>query len=232
MAVAPELLERARLLREAGAFRVNLDELASVHAALFPGAEPVRTGCRNCVMEAWQVIARVLRAETPEPSESSFSSSISTTMANSARFDSDTRIVIPHNSGTAYTNENLTDAVARYIIEQDPDAKAFFSVLPADQKPAKPAAGADASKKPASTTKTTKKEAEAPKQTAEAPAVPATPADQTPTNELPELSDSLSRADLEALYTAEVGGDVDPTTAPNKAVLIAAIQAHRDDQTK
>jgi hypothetical protein len=47
-----------------------------------------------------------------------------------ARFKSATTIYMPHGLGVAYSNDNLTDKAARYIIANDPDAVALFSELP------------------------------------------------------------------------------------------------------
>jgi hypothetical protein len=47
-----------------------------------------------------------------------------------ARFKSSDTIYTPHGLGIAYSNANLTDKAARYIIENDPDAAGLFSELP------------------------------------------------------------------------------------------------------
>jgi hypothetical protein len=47
-----------------------------------------------------------------------------------ARFKNANTIYTPHGLGVAYSNDDLTDKAARYIIANDPDAAVLFSELP------------------------------------------------------------------------------------------------------
>jgi hypothetical protein len=122
-----ELLDRARQLVAAGPYSPNVSELIAVHALIYPARDPV---CDHCPAEQGRAYFAIQRWVTQQ--ENSFSTSSSSNVKNGtiARFHSDTLIYTPHGLGVAYSNKNLTDKVARYILKNDPDAAQHFSVLP------------------------------------------------------------------------------------------------------
>ncbi|RFP65936.1 hypothetical protein D0N36_06950 [Hymenobacter lapidiphilus] len=128
-----EWLQRAGRLKSAGASAIDPAELSAVHAALYPQAPPVRTGCRKCVIDAWQAISRYLRLHTETDSSSLISPAMSANQ-NQARFISDDTQYFPFGLGVAVNNDNMTDKMARYILEQDADAAGLFKTLPAEEQ--------------------------------------------------------------------------------------------------
>jgi hypothetical protein len=124
-----ELLDRAQLLIAAGPYDARPAEIAAVHAAIYPERDAVCQTCRGELGRAYYAIQRWANQQN------SFSTSISSTVKKStvtARFKSDNTIYTPHGLGVAYSNTNLTDKAARYILENDPDAKELFSELPGE----------------------------------------------------------------------------------------------------
>jgi hypothetical protein len=100
-----------------------------VHASLYPDRDAVCQTCRGELGKAYYAIKRW----TEQQGAASDASLSLTTMEKSksvARFKNENTIYTPHGLGIAYSNDNLTDKVAHYIIENDPDAAVFFSVLP------------------------------------------------------------------------------------------------------
>lgn len=204
MTATPEWLQRAGLLKQAGANGLQPAELAAVHAGLFPDAEAVRTGCRKCVLDAYQAVLRALRLAAE--SDSSLSTSFAMSK-NQARFLSDDTQYTAHNDITAYSNANLTDGVARRILASDPDAERLFETLPGEQE-------------------------EEPGQSlspnGNVMKIAPVDEDESDEDESPKvvLSDRMHRDELEAIYYAEVP-EGDAKDYANKADLIAAIEAFR-----
>jgi hypothetical protein len=125
-----------------------------VHALIYPDREPVCDHCRAEQGKAYYAIKRWAEQQDSSPSTSTSSTVKKST--STARFKSDHTIYTPHGLGIAYTNANLTDKAARYIIANDSDAKALFSELPPeandeDEQKASPAAPAQAPTAPAAT---------------------------------------------------------------------------------
>ncbi len=123
-----ELLDRARLLINAGPYNPRAAELAAVHAAIYPSRDAVCETCPAELGKAYYAIKRWL----DQQDNSSSTSTTSTVKKSEARFHSDTITYTPHGLGIAYTNDNLTDKAAHFILKNDPDAAQFFKVLPPD----------------------------------------------------------------------------------------------------
>ncbi|MDJ0367381.1 hypothetical protein QMK33_19710 [Hymenobacter sp. H14-R3] len=137
-----ELLDRARQLVAAGPYSARPAEVASVHAALYPGRDAVCQTCRHELGTAYFAIKRW--ADQQDSSSTIFSDNVKKSTVT-ARFHSDQLIYTPHGLGVAYSNANLTDKAARDILKADPDAAAHFAVLPPaategeDEQPLTPA---------------------------------------------------------------------------------------------
>jgi hypothetical protein len=86
-------------------------------------------GCRQVLGVAYFSIKRWAEQQG---AASNAPLSLSTMKKNDsvARFKSDNTIYTPHGLGVAYSNTNLTDKAARYILANDPDAAGLFSELP------------------------------------------------------------------------------------------------------
>ncbi|MGI4864625.1 MAG: hypothetical protein ACRYFZ_11945 [Janthinobacterium lividum] len=125
-----ELLDRARQLIDAGAHNAQAAEVAAVHDAIWPAQAPVcpTLTCRAVLGRAFFTIKRWLDQQDNSPSTSTSSTVSKTTSI--ARFHSDTTTLFPHGLGMGFSNDNLTDSAARYILENDPEAEQFFKVLP------------------------------------------------------------------------------------------------------
>jgi hypothetical protein len=123
-----DLLGRAQQLVAAGLYDARPAEIAAVHAAIYPDRDAVCQTCRGELGKAYYAIKRWAE----QPNSSSIISTSSTVKKNTstARFKSDHTIYTPHGLGIAYSNDNLTDKAARYIIANDPDAAGLFSELP------------------------------------------------------------------------------------------------------
>lgn len=126
---------RAGRLKQAGAYAASPSEIVAVHAGLYPDAAPIcNTGCPGAILTAYQSILRWIRLHaTAQP----LLSTSSTTMKKpqvQARFKSDDTVYTPFGLGVAYSNANLTDKAARYILENDPDAEQYFAALPEDEE--------------------------------------------------------------------------------------------------
>lgn len=124
-----ELLARAQQLVAAGPYDARPAEIATVHAAMYPDRDAVCQTCRGELGKAYYAIKRWAEQQGAA-SNAPLSSTPMKKTASVARFKSDHTIYTPHGLGIAYTNNNLTDKAARYIIANDPDAKALFSELP------------------------------------------------------------------------------------------------------
>jgi hypothetical protein len=125
-----ELLERARQLIAGGPYSPNVSEIIAVHAALYPTRDPV---CDHCPAEQGKAYFAIKRWVDQQDNSSSTSTTLTVSKNTStARFHSDTTTLFPHGLGVAYSNDNLTDKAARYILKNDPDAAQFFKVLPPD----------------------------------------------------------------------------------------------------
>lgn len=123
-----ELLERAQALVAAGPYDARPAEIAAVHAAIYPDRDAV---CQTCRGELGRAYYAIQRWATQQGAAGTAHLSSTPMKQNSvARFKSSDTIYMPHGLGVAYSNANLTDKVARYILENDPDAKALFSELP------------------------------------------------------------------------------------------------------
>jgi hypothetical protein len=126
-----ELLDRAQQLVAAGPYDARPTEIAAVHDAIWPEKAPVcpTLTCRQVLGVAYFSIKRWAEqqgaASTAPLSLSTMKKSTSV-----ARFKNANTIYTPHGLGVAYSNDNLTDKAARYIIANDPDAAALFSELP------------------------------------------------------------------------------------------------------
>jgi hypothetical protein len=136
-----ELLDRARQLPAAGPYSIRAAETAAVHAAIYPSRDAVCETCPAELGKAYYAIKRWL-----DQQDSSSTSTTLTVNKNTsiARFLSESIILTPHGLGIAYSNDNLTDKAARYILKNDPDAAQFFKVLPPDAEEGEdetPAAG-------------------------------------------------------------------------------------------
>lgn len=125
-----DLLDRARHLVDAGAHNAQAAEVAAIHDAIWPAQAPVcpTLTCRAVLGRAFFTIKRWLDQQDNSPSTST-TSTVSKS-ASTARFHSDETTLFPHSLGMGFSNANLTDSVARYILKGDPDAKQFFKVLP------------------------------------------------------------------------------------------------------
>lgn len=150
-----ELLDRAQQLVAAGPYDARPAEIAAVHAAMYPDRDAVCQTCRGELGKAYYAIKRWAEQQGAASNAPLSSTSMKKT-ASVARFKSDNTIYTPHGLGIAYTNDNLTDKAARYIIDNDPDAKALFSELPPeaddeDEQKASEAAPAEAPAAPAAT---------------------------------------------------------------------------------
>jgi hypothetical protein len=127
-----ELLERAQRLVAAGPYDARPAEIAEVHDLIWPEKAPV---CLTLTCRAKLGIAYFsIKRWTEQQGAASDAPLSSTSMKNNsvARFKSSDTIYMPHGLGVAYSNANLTDKAARYILENDPDAAALFSVLPGE----------------------------------------------------------------------------------------------------
>jgi len=125
--------ERAGRLKQAGAYRLDTAELVAVYNALFPGQPLSCETCRGVLLQAYQRILRALREHT------SATTPLTTMDNQAARFKSDDTIYFPHGLGVAYSNANITDKMARYILAKDPEAAKYFEVLPGEEQPEAPA---------------------------------------------------------------------------------------------
>jgi hypothetical protein len=125
-----EVLDRARHLIDAGAHNAQVAEIAAVHDAIWPAQAPIcpTLTCRAVLGRAFFTIKRWLDQQDNSPSTSTDSTVSKST--STARFHSDSTTLFPHGLGVAFSNDNLTDSAARYILKHDPDAKQFFKVLP------------------------------------------------------------------------------------------------------
>jgi hypothetical protein len=123
-----ELLERAQQLVAAGPYDARTSEIIAVHALIYPDREPV---CDHCRAEQGKAYFAIKRWAEQQDSSSSISTNSTVKKSTSvARFKNANTIYTPHGLGVAYSNDNLTDKAARYIIANDPDAAALFSELP------------------------------------------------------------------------------------------------------
>lgn len=138
-----ELLERAQQLVAAGPYDARPAEIAAVHAAIYPDRDAVCQTCRGELGKAYYAIQR-WAAQQGAASFAPLSLSTMKKPVSVARFKSAHTIYTPHGLGIAYSNDNLTDKAARYILKNDPDAAALFSELPPEAEdeelPASPAA--------------------------------------------------------------------------------------------
>jgi hypothetical protein len=113
-----------------------------VHAAIYPSRDAV---CQTCPGELGKAFYAIQRWATQQDSFSSTSTSSTVKNQSVARFHSDDITYTPHGLGVVYSNTNLTDKAARYILKTDPDAIQHFAVLPPeaqegeDEQPATPA---------------------------------------------------------------------------------------------
>jgi hypothetical protein len=126
-----ELLERAQALVAAGPYDARPAEIAAVHDAIWPEKAPVcpTLGCRQVLGVAYFSIKRWAEQQGAA-SDAPLSLSTMKKTTSVARFSSDHTIYTPHGIGVAYSNTNLTDNAARYILKNDPDAARLFSELP------------------------------------------------------------------------------------------------------
>jgi hypothetical protein len=132
-----ELLARAQQLVAAGPYDARVAEIIAVHALIYPDREPVCDHCRAEQGKAYFAIKRW--AEQQASPSTPLSSSTVQKSTSTARFKSDHTIYTPHGLGVAYSNANLTDKAARYILANDPDAVALFSELPGEASQDEPA---------------------------------------------------------------------------------------------
>ncbi|TGE07701.1 hypothetical protein [Hymenobacter fodinae] len=220
-----EWVDRARQIKLAGLSRTESSELAAVHAALYPAAEPVRVSCYKCVAEAFQAILRYLRT-TSTDSSTSFPTVMSTATPSAERkysFTDKSKTYRPHNSPVVFSNENLTDARVAMILKADPAAAVHFGISEDEGQAfvAEQAAAVEALKVATestgtgttTTTVTTTVNPLANEQSDEYKA------------EYAKL-DGLKREELDALYTDEVK-EGDAKSFPNKGELIKALLAFR-----
>jgi hypothetical protein len=126
-----ELLARAQQLVAAGPYDARPTEIAAVHDAIWPEKAPVcpTLTCRQVLGVAYFSIKRWAEQQGAA-SNAPLSLSTMKKSTSVARFKSATTIYTPHGLGVAYSNDNLTDKAARYIIANDPDAAGLFSELP------------------------------------------------------------------------------------------------------
>jgi hypothetical protein len=124
---AAEQLERARQLVAGGVYSASAAEIAAVHAAIYPSRDAV---CQTCPGELGKAFYAIQRWATQQDSFSSTSTSSTVKNQSVARFHSDDITYTPHGLGVVYSNTNLTDKAARYILKTDPDAIQHFAVLP------------------------------------------------------------------------------------------------------
>lgn len=145
-----ELLERAQQLVAAGPYDARPAEIAAVHDAIWPEKAPVcpTLTCRKVLGVAYFSIKRWAEqqgaASTAPLSLSTMKKTVSV-----ARFKSAHTIYTPHGLGIAYSNDNLTDKAARYILKNDPDAEALFSELPPEADDEEQPTGVTAAPAPA-----------------------------------------------------------------------------------
>jgi hypothetical protein len=101
-----------------------------VHDAIWPAQAPVcpTLTCRAVLGRAFFTIKRWLDQQDNSPSTSTDSTVSKST--STARFHSESTTLFPHGLGIGYSNDNLTDSAARYILKNDPEAAQFFKVLP------------------------------------------------------------------------------------------------------
>jgi hypothetical protein len=104
-----------------------------VHDIIWPEKAPVcpTLTCRKVLGVAYFSIKRWAEQQGAA-SDAPLSLSTMKKSTSVARFKSSDTIYTPHGLGIAYSNSNLTDKAARYIIDNDPDAKTLFSELPPD----------------------------------------------------------------------------------------------------
>lgn len=128
-----ELLERAQQLVAAGPYDARPAEIAAVHDAIWPEKAPVcpTLTCRKVLGVAYFSIKRWAEQQGTD-STAPLSLSTMKKTVSVARFKSAHTIYTPHGLGIAYSNDNLTDKAARYILENDPDAASLFSELPGE----------------------------------------------------------------------------------------------------
>jgi hypothetical protein len=124
---AAEQLKRARQLVAGGVYSASAAEIAAVHAAIYPSRDDV---CQTCPGELGKAFYAIQRWATQQDSFSSTSTSSTVKNQSVARFHSDDITYTPHGLGVVYSNTNLTDKAARYILKTDPDAIQHFAVLP------------------------------------------------------------------------------------------------------
>jgi len=136
------LIDRARQLVAAGPYSIRAAETAAVHAALYPGRDAV---CETCPAELGKAYYAIKRWLDQQDSSSTSTNLTVNKTTSTARFTSDTLTYTPHGLGIAYTNDNLTDKAARYILKNDPDAAQFFKTLPPDAEDETPTAAPAAS---------------------------------------------------------------------------------------
>jgi hypothetical protein len=127
-----ELLDRARQLVAAGPYDARPAEIAAVHDTIWPEKAPVcpTLTCRQVLGKAYYAIKRW--AEQQGAASEAPLSSTPMKKTSVARFKSNDTIYTPHGLGVAYSNTNLTDKAARYILKNDPDARSLFSELPGE----------------------------------------------------------------------------------------------------
>jgi hypothetical protein len=132
-----ELLNRAQQLVAAGPYDARPAEIAAVHDAIWPEKAPVcpTLTCRKVLGVAYFSIKRWTEQQGAA-SNAPLSLSTMKKSTSVARFKSSDTIYTPHGLGVAYSNANLTDKAARYILEKDPDAAALFSALPPEDEDA------------------------------------------------------------------------------------------------
>jgi hypothetical protein len=122
-----ELLDKAQQLVAAGVYSASAANIAQIHAAIYPSRDAV---CQTCPGELGKAFYGIQRWATQQDSFSSTSTSSTVKNQSVARFHSDDITYTPHGLGVVYSNTNLTDKAARYILKTDPDAIQHFAVLP------------------------------------------------------------------------------------------------------